>query len=454
MYSDDPVPLTSVSQATALWGTGSMLQIIASKLLPNIGSLPVTVYPTVQSDGLAVRAEVVIKLGLKNTSGLSPNALTFRVISGGVAAPPRFIPPGQTDLQLLFVLAVEIIVSGDTGPLPIQFGSIVAGGVRCPTKWEGSSGNGMRTEIEVLSGDDGAFDIVSDSSTGGSGGPTLFSTLDNIGQKWETLIVNGFGPVATDVDGGTYIDAIKDWGDDRWDVNEPRPAMVVSGYNVETPQAAFPVTAPHQSDRTNVLMNVPGSIDLFGGIAASAVAEIAKRAQDDPPRDYTRTQLPDLIPIEALQFFSYADRTVSVDHGVATVLNVGGVQALGDVVTMNVTLDGFRDGVDIVKLQNIIYRIRLIFESEEWEGAPLVPDEQRIATLSARKPKDAVAAIAREVQALALDAILSNPESAIDSVSASIDGANPKRLNVSVTVQLSGNVGIVSVDLNFGLTFS
>jgi len=52
-----------------------------------------------------------------------------------------------------------------------------------------------------------------------------------------------------------------------------------------------------------------------------------------------------------------------------------------------------------------------------------------------------------------LNEIISNPETAKAITFAEIDAGNPKRLNVTTTVQLSGNTNIISVDLNFGFFF-
>ena len=57
------------------------------------------------------------------------------------------------------------------------------------------------------------------------------------------------------------------------------------------------------------------------------------------------------------------------------------------------------------------------------------------------------------VDSLALNAIISDPETAKASIVATINSQNPKRLDVELTVQLSGNTNIISVDLNFGFFF-
>jgi hypothetical protein len=169
--------------------------------------------------------------------------------------------------------------------------------------------------------------------------------------------------------------------------------------------------------------------------------------------DYTNAPLSTLLPVAARDFLSYDERSQSVSSGVATAVQVAGEPAISDAVTMY-QIDGFRDVVDIVKLQNVIFRVREIFEGEGWVGAPLIPDAQPTGALSARKPKDARSAIGALVDALALDAILSDPEAVKGTITADIDSRNPKRLNAGFTALLSGNTGIISVDLNFGFTFS
>jgi len=83
----------------------------------------------------------------------------------------------------------------------------------------------------------------------------------------------------------------------------------------------------------------------------------------------------------------------------------------------------------------------------------MIPDDQATTNTEAKKPKAAVMAAAVIVDNLGLAAILSDPAAAKASIQAAIDGANPKRFNLAVTVQLSGNSNIISVDLDFGFFF-
>ena len=72
---------------------------------------------------------------------------------------------------------------------------------------------------------------------------------------------------------------------------------------------------------------------------------------------------------------------------------------------------------------------------------------------SAKKPKMAVAAAAAMVDSLALEAIVSDPETSKALIVAGINPTNPKRLDLVVPIFLSGNTNIKSIDLQFAFFF-
>ena len=107
-----------------------------------------------------------------------------------------------------------------------------------------------------------------------------------------------------------------------------------------------------------------------------------------------------------------------------------------------------------MKIFNTIFNIRLEFIKEEWDGAPLLNDDDPTKNPRAKKPKMAKAALASIVDGLAFEAILTKPAIIKAGIEAGINATNPKRLDMKITVLLSGNVNIRSVDLNFGFSFS
>jgi phage tail sheath gpL-like len=163
------------------------------------------------------------------------------------------------------------------------------------------------------------------------------------------------------------------------------------------------------------------------------------------------------VPPAVIPSLTYAERDTAIKAGVSTSEVSDQNVSLSDTVTFyhpdGEVPPAYRYVVDIVKLQNLVFNLQLIFEADEWKGAPLIPNEQPTVNPRARKPKDAVAAVAALVDSAALQAILSDPETAKSTITAVIDGTNPKRLNVAVTVQLSGNSNIIDVTLNFGFFF-
>ena len=134
-----------------------------------------------------------------------------------------------------------------------------------------------------------------------------------------------------------------------------------------------------------------------------------------------------------------------------------GVVEVSDVVTFyhptGVEIPAYRYVCDIVKLQNILFNIDLRFATSDWDGAPLIPDDQATVNPRAKKPKMAVAEIASIIDGLALEAIISDPKYSKANTFAQISTNNPKRLDLVTTIKLSGNTNIVSIDLDFGFNF-
>ena len=57
------------------------------------------------------------------------------------------------------------------------------------------------------------------------------------------------------------------------------------------------------------------------------------------------------------------------------------------------------------------------------------------------------------IDQLALEAIISDPASAKATTLAQISVSNPKRLDITSTMSISGNTNIISVDFDWGFYF-
>jgi len=180
-------------------------------------------------------------------------------------------------------------------------------------------------------------------------------------------------------------------------------------------------------------------------------------ADNNPPQDYGSQPATGLTPGTDGEQWTFIDRDVAIKKGSSSIQVKDGVVNLSDTVTFyhptGEPIPAYRYVVDIVKLQNILFNLDLIFATEEWDGAPLIPDDQPTTNRSAKKPKMAVAEVAAMLDSLGLNAIISDPETAKANTFAEIDPGNPKRLNLVTTLQLAGNTNIISVDLEFGFFF-
>ena len=315
--------------------------------------------------------------------------------------------------------------------------------------WKAANTNDIT--ISIVGPSAGVVFAVS-AMAGGLVNPSITSALAQVGDVWESMLLN-----SGQFDDTIMLDEFAAFGEGRWGQLTRKPCMSFVGCNELAVADAIVVAETRTTDRTNVQLNAPGSVNLPYVIAARQLARIAKVANNNPPKDYGSQRATGLLPGLDGEQWTYNQRDQAVKGGVSTIEVKDSVINISDVVTMYAPVGeeppAYRYTVDIVKLQTIIFNLNLIFANTEWDGAPLIPDDQPTVNPAARKPKDAKAQVASVIDSLGLNAIISDPETAKESIEAAIDSGNPKRLNVSCTVQLSGNAGIISVDLNFGFFF-
>lgn len=347
-------------------------------------------------------------------------------------------------LQFTITDATEDFDAGDLFTITVP-----ATKVNLTAKWKGESGDALY--IEVVGNDLGTTFAITQ-PTGGLVNPSVAGALAQIGNVWETLVIN-----ALNIEDETALDAYSDFGEGRWGTLVFKPLVVFTGVTHGSVAAATAICSTRRLDRTNAQIPSPGSRDLPFEVAARAVARIAKVANNNPPVGYAKEQLTGLTQGTESAQWDYVQRDQAVKLGSSTVEVVDGVVELSDVVTFyrpeGELRPAYRNVVHIVRLQNIIFNISLIYAAKEWAAAPLIPDADPTSNPKARKPKNATAASRVMIDSLGREAILSDPKAAKASVVSAIDTQNPDRLNHSMTVQLSGNTSIVNAVLNFGFYF-
>lgn len=442
-YSTEKWQATSAAAAGTRYGFGSPAHLVVRELLPvngdGVGSIPVTVYPL--EDGY----EAVTAAGSITPSGSQTKQASYYVRAAGVLSAPFVISPGDTvaercDAMVAAINAVlEMPIIATDGTTDVDF----------VAKWAGPTGNDIVVEIIGDTTLGTSFAIVQPS--GGLVDPDITAALAQMGNVWETMALNATGQA------DAILDEFQTFGEGRWGELVRRPIVVFSGNTDIAVATATTIPDARADDKVNAQLVSPGSPNLPFVVAARQLARIAKLANNNPPHDYGSQRATGLIPGDDGDQWDYNDRDQAVKNGSSTVDVRDGVVTIGDVVTFyhptGEEPPAYRNVVDIVKLQNVIFNLDLLFNNSDWDGAPLIPDGQPTVNPTAKKPKMAKALIAGLIDSLGLNAIISDPATAKKSVVATIDSGNPKRLNVELTVQLSGNTNIISVTLNFGFFF-
>ena len=444
VYSTDKKQISSALEAGQIYGFGSPIHLIASEVLPvsgdGVGTIPVTVYPLEDAGGAVASA------GDITPSGAVTKAGAFNVVINEVVSESFVVALGDSVAAITAKVAAAISAALEMPMIPTDNGTDVG----LLAKWAGTSSNDLKVSVEGPTDTGVSFAITQ--PVGGLVNPDVDPALAQMGNVWETLIINGMEQGDT-----STLDKLATVGEGRWGALVRRPFVAFNGSTETDVDTISTVPEARKTDRTNVTLAAPGSDELPFVVAARMVARIAVVANDNPASDYGSQQATGLVPGSDADQWNYIQRDTLVKRGVSTSEVKSGVINLSDTVTYyhpdGDILPAYRFVKNIIKLQNIIFNLDLIFAVPSWDGAPLIPDGQPTTNRTAKKPSMAVAAVNSVIDGLGLEAILSDPESAKASTVAGINETNPDRLDVSTTVQLSGNTNIISVDLDFGFFF-
>jgi phage tail sheath gpL-like len=446
-YSLDKAQILSAKEAGDTYGYGSPIHLAADELFPangdGVGTIPVTVYP-LNDEGAAVAAA-----GDITPSGSATKDGTYYIRIGGILSDPFTIPSGTINVADFITAATAAIQAVLKMPFIPADGTTK---LNLTAKWAGTTGNDIL--VEVIGPSYGLVFTIVQPATGATdpSAANINTALAQMGNVWETMLINGFA-----YDDETILDVIDTFNEGRWDALVRKPLIAFVGTNEAALATATAVSDTRKTDRTNCQLVAPGSPNVPIAIAARQVARIAKVANNNPPTSYGAQRITGILPGTDGEQWTYPQRDSAVKKGSSTVEVVDGEVQIGDIATMyhptGEDPPAYRWAVSIVKVQNILYNVGLIFDAPEWASAPLIPDDQPTVNPNARKPRSAIAQVRALLDNLGLQAIISDPETAKANTTADINGQNPDRLDVETTVQISGNSRVKAVTLNWGFYF-
>ena len=448
-YTSDKRQVFSAAEVGSLYGYDSPLYQAALSLLPangdGVGNIPVYVLPLQQPAAAGAQSA-----GTITPSGTVTKTQTYKILISNIECSVTFT---AGDVVADMCDKIVAAINGVLGmPGAATDGATV---VNFTVGWEGTSGDDVT--IRSVDPDDGEVTLTIVQPTGGAGTVDVNPTaggegLALIGEDWVSHILN-----CLQYTDSTNLGKYDTWNEGRWQPEVYKPARVYTGTAEATLATVTAVTDARKTDRTNIICTNPGSYDLPLVVAADQLRRIAKLANENPPHDYGSQDCPRLTPgLDSVQWTS-AQRQAAVIAGTSTIQVKDGVVNISDIVTcyhpVGEEPPAYRYDVDIEKVSTVIYNTDLIFNNTNWDGAPLVPDGQAVKNPTAKKPKMALAALAAMYDALADEAIISDPDFAKENTTAAISSTNPKRLDINMVFAISGNVNVLSIDLNFGFYF-
>ncbi|MCL2410068.1 MAG: hypothetical protein FWC97_00350 [Treponema sp.] len=420
------------------YGFGSPLHLAARQLFPSGGggaNFPVTFYPLKRAQGSAAAKGAISCEG-------KPTATGSGIISIGGIDVEFAILEGSEPKAILEAISERLASRLE---IPVKPGSVSnEDELPLTAKWSGSSGNDITIEIEA-NAPGVTFEITD--MKGGAVDPEVDPALKLIGPVWETFILSCFS-----YNSNSRLNTFKSFGEGRWDQMEKKGCLVAHGC-VDNFETRTTVTHQRKHDYINFLITGVGSPEIPFVIAARGLVNIVNTANRNPPdNNYGLLTGLKAGPDEAQE--AYIVRNNSVDRGSSTSIKSGSLIELNDTVTMwhpdDESIKSRRQVVNMVKLMNVVFNIRMIMESSAVKGAPLVPDAQATRNPRAIQPKTIRTAMMNLADGLASHAILAISEFTKENLVVNISSMNPDRLDLKFPCKLSGNVEVSSNEIFFG----
>jgi phage tail sheath gpL-like len=439
VYDTNKREVFSASDVGDMYGYGSPLHLSARQLLPSTG--PAAEFP-VSIIGLQKATDAVAAAGGVTVTGTATGNGSGKIHIGGITAEFAFL---KGDIPSVIAGTVKNAINGIL-EMPATAGTVEGASIPLTSKWSGALGNRITIEIE------GKFPGVTFSITGFADGaldPDVTPALGKIGIVWETMILNTFDYTDT-----SRLDKYQLFADGRAGVLEKKPIYIAHGC-IDDLETRTAITDLRVNDDKNFLIVSVGSRELPFVVAAKGlINDIMTTANKNPPQNYKGKLTGLHCGADDVQE-DYSQRNASITKGSSNNIKTGNVAELNDIVTFyhpqnEGKYPSKRYIVDLVKLQNVVFNVRLIMEADELKGAPLVSDNTVTDNPAAVTPKAIKTMFFNLADSLAKKAIIQEPEFTKKTMSVAIDSENPKRVNVIFPVKLSGNVEVSSTDIYFG----
>jgi phage tail sheath gpL-like len=392
-----PQLIISPQDAINRYGAGSMLaRLITQVFAATNYQVPVYAFP--EADGTTAATGTFTIAGTPTAAG------TLTVYVAGVA---YAISVATTDTPTTIGANLVAALAADAN-CPVTAVN-AAGVVTCTAKSKGLYGNGISLAVNAWPQNGDALPagvtcaVVAMAS--GAGTPTVATDLNGLGvgsnqnNLWFTDVVHGYMEDVTTLAAISTYNGLANGYTGNYDRIVGRPFRCFTG-DVAPGSAGLTallaLTAANTSDRTNIVIAVPGSLTHPSEIAAVACGVCAKINANAAEQNYLGQALPGVDPGNIIGLAGndwtdqYANRNTAVSNGISPTTGTGSTVYLQNVVTfydpstVPATSNAYREAVNISKLQNIFNSIAVNFASPKWTGYNIVKNTKNVTASASR----------------------------------------------------------------------
>ena len=446
--------ITTAQEAGQLYGYGSpiyhMMRILRPQSGSGIGGIPTVVYPQASDPSATTKELKLTPLGVATANGTHTVKVSGRAgIDGEFYDININVGDTATEISQKIQNAINNVLGT---PL---IAKATGYDVELETKWAGLTA--QQTNVEVLTNNTDlgiTYAVVQTSAAAGT--PSVQGALDQFGNEWVTVVVNGYGLVSNVMDTLEAFNGIPKPTSPtgRYAGIVFKPFIALSGSTVEDPSA---ITDVRLDDVTIAVCPAPFSLAYDFEAAANMALLFARKEQDTPQLDvggdsYADMPTPDYIGAMA----DYFTRDAIMKKGCSTVDLVNGKYVVQDFVTTYHKLGElppqFRYCRNLVLDFNVRFGYFLLEQTNVVDHV-IANDNDLVTASKVIKPKRWKSILNSYAEGLATRALIAEPAFMQESLTVGISSTNPDRLETFFRYKRTGVVRIASTTAEAGFNF-
>lgn len=452
--STDGTEVTTLQQAGELYGYGSPIYHAMRILRPISGSgvsvVPTIVYAQEEPAAATAKAIEITPVGTATKNGTHQLRIAGRTSVDGEVYNINIV---KGDDAAAVTAKIEDAVNNVLGsPFSATSTDYEA---TLTSKWKGLTAEELSVVVETGDVSLGITYGYNQTSTG-SGTPSVSDALQEFGNQWNTIVLNGYS-TQTDV-----MDALEDFNGIA-DPNNPtgrysptifKPFIAITGSTADNPSA---ITDSRKDDMTIAIAPAPLSKGLTIEAAANYTLLFAPTAQTSPHSGISGRSIIDMpTPTSIGTMATFTNRDSYVKKGCSTVDLVSGRYQVQDFVTTYHPVGEipaqYARCRGLIQDFNVKFGEQLIIVGDVIDNT-LTNDDAFVDVNGVIKPKQVKALLRAYADDLERRGIIADAPFMQDSINVAIDGSNPNRLNIQYKYKRTGTAIVVSTDAIAGFNF-